>query len=139
MQTHWEHFEHKADIGVRGIAPTLSQAFEQIAMALTAVVTDLNSVSAEASVDIECISDDMEILLVDWLNGLIYEMATRKMLFSQFNIEIDKNKLTASVKGELIDIQKHQPAVEIKGATYTELKVFQRNDGMWVAQCIVDV
>lgn len=139
MQKHWEHFEHEADIGVRGIAPTLSQAFEQIALALTAVMTDLNSVSADTSVDIECSSDDWEILLVDWLNNLIYEMATRKILFSQFHIEINKNKLTASAKGELIDIPKHQPAVEIKGATYTELKVFQRSDGMWVAQCIVDV
>lgn len=139
MQNHWEHFEHEADIGVRGIAVTQSQAFEQAALALTAVVTDLKMVSATNYVEVECVADDLELLLVDWLNSLVYEMATRKMLFSQFQVKIDNSQLKAMAKGELIDREKHQPVVEIKGATYTELKVFQRNDGMWVAQCIVDV
>lgn len=139
MQNHWEHFEHEADIGVRGIAVTQSQAFEQAALALTAVVTDLKMVSATNCVEVECVADDLELLLVDWLNSLVYEMATRKMLFSQFQVKIDNSQLKAMAKGELIDREKHQPVVEIKGATYTELKVFQRNDGMWVAQCIVDV
>ncbi len=41
--------------------------------------------------------------------------------------------------GEAVDRQKHQPAVEIKGATFTELHVCQQADGLWLAQCIVDV
>jgi SHS2 domain-containing protein len=36
----WEHYEHDADIGVRGYGATRAQAFEQAALALTAVVTD---------------------------------------------------------------------------------------------------
>ena len=40
IKPHWEHFEHEADIGIRGIAPTLEQAFEQAAIAMTAVMTD---------------------------------------------------------------------------------------------------
>jgi SHS2 domain-containing protein len=40
MAPHWEHFAHEADMGIRGIAPTLEQAFEQAALAMTAVVTD---------------------------------------------------------------------------------------------------
>jgi len=34
----WEHFRHGADIGVRGIGVTQSEAFEQIALALTTVI-----------------------------------------------------------------------------------------------------
>ena len=41
----WEHFEHGADVGVRGIGPTPASAFEQAALALTAVITEPDAVS----------------------------------------------------------------------------------------------
>ncbi|MGD8940801.1 MAG: archease [Gammaproteobacteria bacterium] len=139
QKRYWEHFEHEADIGVRGIAPSLAEAFEQTALAMTAVVTDLSCVASNTDITIECKASDNEILLADWLNSLIYEMAIRKMLFSRFKVTIQNEKLTAIATGEAIDIQKHQPAVEIKGATYTELKVQQLENGLWLAQCVVDV
>lgn len=135
---HWEHFEHKADIGVRGFGDTLAEAFEQAAVAMTAVVTDIPLIQADTIIDISCDDDDSDTLLYDWLNALIYEMATRKMLFSRFEVNIDDGKLTATAVGEAIDVQRHQPAVEIKGATYTELAVYQ-DQNQWVAQCVVDV
>ena len=120
---HWEHFEHQADIGVRGIGNTLPEAFEQAALAMSAMA---------------CEDPDQELLLVDWLNVLIFETATRKMLFSRFEVHIEGGQLTARVWGEPINIARHRPAVEVKGATYTELKVFQEQN-QWIAQCIVDV
>ena len=135
---HWEHFEHKADIGVRGIGNTLAEAFEQAALALSAIVTDLSHIEPKQAIDVACEDSDQELLLVDWLNALIFETATRKILFSRFEVNIEDGQLTARAWGELINIAQHQPAVEIKGATYTELKVYQEQD-KWVAQCIVDV
>lgn len=135
---HWEHFEHKADIGIRGFGNTMAEAFEQAAIALMAVITDIALINATTAVQLSCSDQDNETLLYDWLNTLVYQMATRKMLFSQFEISIDAGELNATVAGEAIDIEKHQPAVEIKGATYTELAVY-RVDGQWVAQCVVDV
>jgi SHS2 domain-containing protein len=137
--TYWEHYEHGADIGVRGIAPTLAGAFEQAALAMTAVVTDPAALAEEASVTIRCRAPDPEILLVDWLNTLVYEMATRKLVFGRFQVNIDGEQLQATAWGEPVDVARHQPAVEIKGATYTTLKVEQRRDGSWLAQCVVDV
>lgn len=139
QDTYWEHFEHGADIGVRGVAPSLPRAFEQTAIAMTAVVTNPLSVATTVDVTINCESTDMELLLVDWLNSLIYEMATRNMLFSRFNVTIDNDHLTAIASGEPVDVKKHQPAVEIKGATFTELKVVRQDNGLWLSQCVVDV
>mgnify|MGYP000359689659 FL=1 len=85
-----------------------------------------------------CKDTDQELLLVDWLNALIYETATRRILFSRFEVNIMDGQLTARAWGEPINIERHQPAVEIKGATYTELKVYQEQ-GQWIAQCVVDV
>ncbi|WP_027149976.1 archease [Methylobacter tundripaludum] len=136
---HWEHFEHDADIGIRGIAPTLEQAFEQAAVAMTAVVTPLELVSASKVVCIHCEAPDNELLLVSWLNELIYEMSAHGLLFNRYEVVIDNGTLSAAAFGEDVDRQKHQPAVEIKGATFTELRVYQQADDAWVAQCVVDV
>ena len=136
---HWVHFPHQADMGVRGVGPTLAAAFEQAALAMTAVVTDPASVAPAMAVDIDCEAPDDELLLVDWLNALILEMASRHMLFSRFEVSLDGHRLHATAWGEAVDVEKHQPAVEIKGATYTELKVDKGESGEWLAQCVVDV
>ncbi len=135
----WEHFPHDADIGVRGNGSSKAQAFEQAALALTAVITDPQTVSASNSVQISCAAPDDELLLVEWLNALIYEMTTRKMLFSRFEVQIDGGHLAATAWGEAIDLDRHDAAVEVKGATCTELKVAESAEGDWLAQCIVDV
>ncbi len=136
---HWEHFAHGADIGVRGLGRTLAEAFEQAAVALTAVLTDPLHVVPRSEVVIECKAVDTEALLVEWLNALVYEMAVRGMIFGRFAVRLEANRLHGSAWGEEVEITRHEPAVEVKGATYTSLFVGQNADGAWVAQCVVDV
>ena len=140
METgRWEHFPHQADIGVRGIGASKAEAFEQVALALTAVVTDPQALSTGEKVEITCEAPDDELLLVDWLNALVYEMATRKLLFGRFEVRLTGHRLEARAWGEKIDVARHQPAVEVKGATLTCLRVGREPGGAWVAQCVVDV
>lgn len=136
---HWEHFPHQADVGVRGLGATQEQAFEQAALALTAVVTDPADVAANDMVQFSCMAPNAELMLVDWLNSLIFEMVTRKMLFSRFEVQLKDRHLTAQAWGEALEVARHHPAVEVKGATFTELKVAQQPGGGWLAQCVVDV
>lgn len=135
----WEHFEHEADIGVRGYGNTLQEAFIQAALAMSSVVTDLDKIENKECINIECEAPENDLLFVDWLNEIIYAMATRSMLFCDFKVQIDDHRLQAQICGEPADQKKHQPAVEIKGATFTELKVYQAGNGEWIAQCVVDV
>jgi len=136
---HWELYSHPADIGVRGFGPTREAAFAQAAMALTAVITDLQKVQPREAVDIVCEEQDDELLFINWLSALLYEMDTRGMLFSRFEIEPVEGGIRARAWGEPVDVARHEPAVEVKAATYADLKVARRSDGVWVAQCIVDV
>lgn len=135
---HWEHFEHKADIGVRGFGNNPAEAFEQAALAMSAIITDLSLIEPSDEITIICEEADQELLLTDWLNALIFEMATRNMLFSRFEVYIKNGYLKARIRGEPINVKRHQPAVEIKGATYTELAVHKARN-QWLAQCVVDV
>jgi len=138
MTARWEHFPHEADMGVRGFGSTKAEAFEQAALAMTAVVTDVETVEAREAVAIECEAPDHELLFAEWLNSLIYEMSTRRMLFGRFSVQLDGTRLSARAWGERVDPARHHPAVEIKGATYTALHVAHERDE-WVAQTVVDV
>lgn len=139
MHEHWEHFEHGADVGVRGFGPTKAVAFEQAAIALTAVVTDPDRVTVQDTVPIACEAADDELLLAAWLNAIVYEMAVRRMLFGRFHVDLLDGRLQATASGELTSVERHEPAVEVKGATYTMLRVARTDDGGWLAQTVVDV
>jgi len=135
----WEHFPHDADVGVRGFGADLPTAFEQAALALTAVVTDPAAVRPDQVVTIACEAPDRELLLADWLNAVIYEMAVRRMLFARFDVEIAGDRLRGLAWGEAVDRRHHCPAAEPKGATYTGLEVRRHEDSGWMAQCVIDV
>ncbi len=135
----WELFPHGADVGLRGFGHTPEDAFAGAARALTAAVTDPATVRPLLEVTIACRAPNLELLLVDWLNALVYEMATRRMLFSDFSVRIRGDRLEVLARGEPVDVGRHAPAAEAKGATLTALRVARNADGRWIAQCVVDV
>jgi tRNA nucleotidyltransferase (CCA-adding enzyme) len=134
----WELFPHDADTGVLGRGRTVAEAFEQAALALTAVVTSA-PVEAVARVAVACERKNIELLLVDWLDSVIYEMAVRKMLFGRYSVKIKDGRLTGTLWGEPVDVVRHAPACEPKGTTLTALAVTQEPSGLWSARCVIDV
>ena len=135
----WEHFPHDADLGVRGFGATPAEAFVQAARALCAAIVDLATVRCDEAIVIEREAPSLDLLLVDWLNALVYEMAARRMIFAAFEVSLAGEKLTGRAFGEKISRERHAPAVEVKGATFTELTVREDRPGLWRAQCVIDV
>lgn len=135
----WEHFAHGADIGARGRGATRDEAFAEAARAVTAIATSPEAVAPRQPVAIACDAPDDELLLVVWLNAVIYEMATRHMLFARYDVRSEGGRLDATAWGEAVDVARHQPAVEPKGATMTELRVVRESDATWLAQTVIDV
>ena len=136
--SHWEHFPHDADVGVRGFGSSPAAAFEQAALALTAAVTSAK-VEPNQPVEVSCNAPDLELMFVEWLNCVIYEMAVRRMLFGRFAVRIEGLRVEGTLWGEPVDVSRHAPACEPKGATYAALKVAADSDGFWSAGCVVDV
>jgi SHS2 domain-containing protein len=139
LMSQWEHFSHGSDIGVRGYGESPAEAFEQAAVALSAVVADVSKIIPRESVEIRCEAPDLELLLMSWLNAVIYEMALRQMLFSKFRVSISGRSLAGTLWGENIEPERHEIAVETKGATVTGLRVARGQDGRWTAECVIDV
>jgi SHS2 domain-containing protein len=137
-KARWEHFPHDADVGLRGFGRTPQEAFEQAAYALTAVVTQAD-VEPKIPVEVRCKAPDLELLFAEWLNAIIYEMAVRRMLFGHYTAKIEDMHLAGTLWGESVDVERHAPACEPKGATYTALRVAADDSGNWSAACVVDV
>lgn len=138
-RTSWRHFDHKADIGIEGTGPSMEMAFAQAGLALNAVISDLKSVRPVSVRSVKCFGDDPELVFFDFINELIFLISNEAMLFSQIYVKIKGSKLEARLLGETIDPERHDPAVEIKGASFNGLAVRQDKKGLWIARCVVDV
>jgi SHS2 domain-containing protein len=134
----YETFEHGADIGIRGFGRTAAEAFENAAVALFSVMVNVHAVETNEKRTIAVSAPDQELLLVEWLNALLSLSDIEHMVFSRFNVNIEGASLKGTASGERLDRERHEPNVEIKGATYHMLKV-KEADGRFIAQCVVDV
>jgi SHS2 domain-containing protein len=134
----YETFEHGADIGVRGFGWTMAEAFENTAIALYSVMVNIPTVGANEQRSVTVSAPDNELLLIEWLNALLSLSDIEHMVFSKFKVKMEGTSLTGTAWGEKLDQERHEPNVEIKGATYYMLKVAEA-DGRFVAQCVVDV
>lgn len=135
----YETFEHGADIGIRGHGATLEEAFVNGARALFSIVVDsLDNISPADSKAVKASSYDREGLFVAWLNALLAEADLENMVFCSFEVNIHGFELHGRAWGETPAPGHQERGVEVKGATFTELKV-AREKGVWVAQCVVDV
>jgi len=102
---HWEHFAHEADIGIRGVGPS-----KEAALALTAVMADPRSVAPKQPVHIACRGPEDDLLLVDWLNALIFDMATRRILFGRFEVRPAAGQPEATAGGETVEVSIGPPS-----------------------------
>ncbi len=140
----FEHFEHGADVGVRGLGATPAEAFEGAALALFALLAeDPSRVRTSMEERFEVRAAGLEELLVAYLNELISLADTRRLVFGGFEVRIEGGdsagyRLLARARGEPFDPARHEWTVQPKGATYTGLRVAQEGE-RWVAQCVVDV
>lgn len=139
----YEQFEHKADIGVRGYGKTIEEAFENGAKAMFSVMVNLEKVEPKKEIKIASEADNLEELFVEWLNTLLSEAGIQNFVFCEFKIkEIKKTdsryKLFGAARGEDLNPEKHEAEVEVKAATYSQLKVEKKNN-KFIAQTIVDV
>ncbi len=134
----YETFEHQADIGIRGFGASLEEAFENSARALYSVMVKIDAVRALEARTVTVSAPDYELLLVEWLNALLSLSDIERMVFSKFEVKINGAVLSGSAWGEKLDPGRHEPNVEVKGATYHLLQV-TKNNGQYMVQCVVDV
>ncbi len=132
-------FDHTADTGIKCWAGDLESVFEKMAKALTSLMTDPNNISIKKEREIKVSASDIQSLLVEWLNEIIYLLETEGFLFKDFKIiEVDAYKLRATGFGEKFFEEKHVIEQEIKACTFHLLELKETADG-WFGQVVLDI
>lgn len=135
----YEIFEHTADLGLRVQAATLEQLFIEAAQGLfSVVVANPDRVNPLLTKKLYVEGNERDYLLFDWLNELLYLLETERFLLADCELQIDKQGLTATCRGEKFDTERHISDHEVKAITYHGLKVEETPDG-WLAELIVDI
>lgn len=140
MKNDFELIDHTADIGLRAYGIDLSQVFANAARGMFSLITDVELVKESLYRDVEVTAPDKEILLVGWLNELIFLFDTELILFRRFYIRSQTDtELKARCYGEKIDKSRHELKRGIKAATYHMLKIEQENSYDYRAQVLFDI
>jgi SHS2 domain-containing protein len=134
----FEFIDHTADAGIRVQAPTLEDLFETAGLAFTELVTSADSLDCREERQFKLQEDDIETLLVSWLQELLYLLDTEDLIFGRFQVKIHELSLEATAWGEPFDQNIHTMKTEIKAVTYHQLEV-ARSDKGWQAQVIFDI
>ncbi|MBE0429635.1 MAG: archease [Thermoleophilia bacterium] len=135
----YEVIEHTADVGIRAYGDTEWQAFENAALGMFSLITELSGVNAEIEFPVDVQADDHETLLVDWLNELLYIFESNRVLLSRFEVtELEDSHLKGRAWGEPIDKTRHELKSDIKAVTYHMLKV-KKVDDRWQTAVIFDI
>jgi SHS2 domain-containing protein len=134
----FKYLNHTADLGIEVEGRTLEELFINTAKAI--FETQINGeIDKKEEISFGLKSPSLEELLVDWCRELIYNFAVRGFIPKDYDIKIIQNfELCAHLNGDIFDKRRHQIKLEIKNATYHNLKVMKKND-IYVATIIFDV
>jgi len=119
----------------------LNLLFKHAALALEEVMVDTQSVNEKETKKLEVRGETLGDLLFRFLEEMVYLKDIEQLLFKTFNIQVINTKplrLTAELKGEKIDPEKHRLRTDIKAVTYHLFEV-KKEKNIWKARVVVDV
>jgi SHS2 domain-containing protein len=126
----FEFLEHMADAYIAAYGKNLAEAFENAALAMFDVMTEVEKVSAEDKDNVEIVAEDEYALLYSWLEALLAKCDIKRMLYSKFKVS-DLNKISngfrlrAEIWGEKFNPEKHTQKVGVKAITYHRMEIIK--------------
>jgi SHS2 domain-containing protein len=139
MQPKYEYLDHTADVGFMAYGATVEALFAHAAEALIEVMTPVKDIEPMEEHHLSVDADDLETLMVRWLNELLYQFETTTLLFGHFQVhEIRNFRLSASCRGEKLDPARHEIRTGIKAVTYHGLYIKEQDD-LWESRIFLDI
>ncbi len=139
MAQPFEIMEHTADVGVRAFGASLPEVYANAARGLLSLLAAPGKVRPlrEEMVTVE--GADAVDLMVTWLHEILFRFDARRMAFAEVDVlELQPWRLTARLRGEPLDVARHEPGQEIKAVTWHGARVEERG-GQWVSEILFDL
>lgn len=135
----WRTFEHQADVGLEIEAQSGPELFAEAGAALFSLLCDPETIVERGRFELSGAADNVEQLLVDWLNDLLFLFEGTGVVCRRFAFPVwSPTGYRAEAFGEAADPERHAVRGAVKAATYHQLSVTAGETG-WVARVILDV
>jgi SHS2 domain-containing protein len=138
----FEFFDHTGDLGVRLSGRSVEELFAAGAEALTDTLSDRAALLSRLSVPVVLEAPRLDLLLVDWLNELLYHFDAHGLLVRDADVAVTRQgeqcRLRAIVHGERVEQGRHLIKTLVKAVTYHGLEVAEGREG-WRATLVFDL
>jgi SHS2 domain-containing protein len=142
MKPSYTFIDHTADVLFTAQAETLEELFSQCGLAVEETQVELKTIQADKILTITGKNKNIERLLFDFLDDLVFHKDADLLIFNKFEITIKKRagvyNLNCVAHGEKLDHKKHEPKVDVKAVTMHLFEVKKFSDG-WKAQVLLDI
>ena len=142
MEKEFEFLDHMSDVYVAAYGRSLEEAFENAGKAFTHTITNVRNIRPVEEREIRVKGMDLEELLYNWLDELLFVFEVENLLFSDFSVRIFKKnegyELVAAAKGEKYDPNKHVQKVAVKSPTYSLMEIAKKNE-TYVLKFVLDI
>lgn len=135
----YEILDHTADAKFRAEGETLEEAFEEVVNAFAEIV---GNSGGEYHHEVEVEAENLEALLFDFLDRLIFLQDSDEVVVANAEkLTIKEKESSYSLKASIaVDtIEPGMSLVDVKGPTYSEMKVDYEEGAGWVAQAVLDI
>ena len=137
--TTFEILSHTADTGFRITADTFEDLLAAAAQALAGIVMDSRNVQPLETLEIAAQGEDLEALVVNFLNEVLYVLDGRRFAVSKAAvIASGPHGVAAALLGEPRNGTRHPPLLVVKAVTYHQLVVKHSGPG-WIAEVYLDI
>lgn len=138
MTASFEVIDHTADVGIVARGRDLAELFATAARGMFSLIIPAGGIEPRERRTVTVEAEDVEGLLVAWLNELLVILNGDAYLPADFLVEeIAETRLRAVLPGEPVDPRRHAFRLDVKAATYHMLEI--THNGGWSARVIFDV
>lgn len=139
VEKGFEVLDHTADIGIAAHGTDIKELFTNAALGMFSLMTDLADIEENLQRELNLSAEDNEVLLIEWLNELVYIFDVEHIIFKRFEIdELAGGQIRATCYGEHIEPGQHELKREIKAATYHMLRI-SKGSGGYEVKVIFDI
>jgi SHS2 domain-containing protein len=139
MPPQFEILEHPADVGFRAYGATLTELFQNAALALVSIAGDLERIEERERREIKATGSDTESLLYEWLAEIVAVADADHLVLRRVEVtSLGADRVSGVAYGERYDRSRHRAGTAIKAVTYHNFLVEQSPAG-WVADVFLDV
>ena len=129
------------DVAMVARAGSQEALFRAAAKGLSETMVETKGVRPDIAKEIALVEESIDRLLYQWLSELVYLKDAERLLFSMFEVTIERgplHQMKGVAIGERIDPSRHTLRNDVKAVTLHRFRV-EREEGAWKATMIFDI